>query len=404
MNPTSATTNSQGLVQTVINSGTVAASVRVTATISGSTPAISTQSSNLVVSTGIPDQDSFTLAASVLNPEAWNLVGTTVEVSAYLADGFNNPVPDGTVVSFSTEGGRIDPSCTTIDGTCTVIWNSQSPFPTGETHDTAGNGPSADNRFLGGTNPFSLGQPYGGRATIIATAIGEESFPDSNGNGRFDESELTTFLNSTDVEGNPFDLDEAYRDHNEDGFFNPWETDPAEEPAGDLEILVDFDGDNNWTQSDSLYNGVLCSIPEHAGCSSQKSLHVRAQIVIVMAGSEPYTRVTSTIDAPTDPLNDDPNDTTIHLAPEAQGLGTVVLSDLHNQPLPAGTTVSFEATIGSLQGTSSFEVPSTNKNGGLDFSFSIKAPTEPGTGSVNIIVTTPSGLQTVVGVISVVVQ
>ncbi|MCF6193666.1 MAG: hypothetical protein L3J46_04950, partial [Kangiellaceae bacterium] len=48
INPTSATTNAQGLAQTVINSGTVATTVVVTASINGSTPLISSQSSNLV--------------------------------------------------------------------------------------------------------------------------------------------------------------------------------------------------------------------------------------------------------------------------------------------------------------------------------------------------------------------
>lgn len=53
--PVSGTTDNNGLVQTVINSGTVATSVRVQATIDGSSPQISSQSSLLVVSTGIPD-------------------------------------------------------------------------------------------------------------------------------------------------------------------------------------------------------------------------------------------------------------------------------------------------------------------------------------------------------------
>lgn len=49
VNPGSATTNSQGIAQTVVNSGTVATTVRVTASINGSSPLISSQSSVLVV-------------------------------------------------------------------------------------------------------------------------------------------------------------------------------------------------------------------------------------------------------------------------------------------------------------------------------------------------------------------
>ncbi|MGX5172771.1 Ig-like domain-containing protein [Aliikangiella sp. IMCC44653] len=407
IDPISATTNSQGLVQTVVNSGTVAASVRVTAALNGSDPAISTQSSNLSVSTGIPDQDSFTLAASVLNPEGGDLSGTEVEITAFLADGFNNPVPDGTVVSFSTEGGRVEPSCTTTAGQCSVTWNSQNPRPIGAKHGEAGLGPSINNYMYladGTLNPYSLGQPYAARTTIIATAIGEESFPDVNGNGRFDESEMNTFLTQQDVGGRDFDLDEAFRDHNEDGFFNPWEDPANEQPGGELEILVDFDSDSNWTQRDSLYNGVLCSIPAHAGCAQQKSLNVRSQIVLVMSGSNPYFRVSNTIDSPSDPANNDPNDLDLHLAPESQGMGTVVISDIHNQPMPAGTTVKFETTIGSLTGTTSFEFPSTNRNGGYEFSFTVKAGTTPGQGVVNVEVETPGGLKTVASLVNVIVE
>ncbi|MGX5200686.1 Ig-like domain-containing protein [Aliikangiella sp. IMCC44632] len=396
MEPTTATTNSLGIVQTVVNSGTVAATVRITATLDGSDPEIATQSSNLAVSTGIPDQDSFTLAASVLNPEAWREAGAQVEITAYLADGFNNPVPDGTAVSFSTEGGRIEPTCTTENGQCSVIWNSQNPRPTGATHENAGLGAHTWNGLYDlndptQLNPYSLGQPYGGRATIIATAIGEESFPDLNGNGRFDASEMDTFLNGKDVSGNDFDLDEAYRDHNEDGVFNPWEDPANEQDGGELEILVDFDGDNSWTQRDGLYNGVLCSIPAHAGCSSQKSVHVRSQIVLVMADNEPYIRVTYTGD--TDPANSNPDDNIMYLLPETQAIGTFAISDLHNQPLPAGTKIGIQTTLGSVVGASEFTIPSTNWNGGVALSFTVKAGTDAGSGSVSAFIAYPSGLE-----------
>ena len=129
--PSRASTNNLGLVQTVVNSGTVSTTVRVEATVVDSEPTISSQSSVLVVSTGIPDQDSFSLSADVLNPEGWNRDGTEVQVTARLADAFNNPVPDGTAVSFTTEGGAIDPSCVTTNGGCTVTWRSQQPRPEG---------------------------------------------------------------------------------------------------------------------------------------------------------------------------------------------------------------------------------------------------------------------------------
>jgi hypothetical protein len=82
-----------------------------------------------------------------------------VAVTARLSDHFHNPVPDGTAVYFTTNGGAIQPSCTTVGGACTVNWISQNPRPQ--------------------NGPISLL----GRPTILVYAIGEESFVDANGNG-----------------------------------------------------------------------------------------------------------------------------------------------------------------------------------------------------------------------------
>ncbi len=389
INPTSATTNSNGEVQTVINSGTVAATVRVTAAINGSVPLISSQSSNLVISTGIPDQDSFTLAADVLNPEGWDIVGTTVNVTARLSDAFNNPVPDGTAVSFSTEGGSIEPSCTTSNGACSVVWTSQNPRPEGQT--LAGNAaaPEISN---------SLGQKFGGRATIIATAIGEESFPDANGNGRFDAAELAAF-GGNNISGEPYDLDEAFVDHNEDGVYNP--TVGGGQTGGELETFADFNGDSSFTTGDGLYNGVLCSIPAHAGCSAtQQSVNVRSQLVLIMAGSGANLVVDQTLDSPAD----DANDSSLILVGESTGSVSVIISDLHNQPMPTGTTVSFTATVGSIVGPSTFTWPNDNHNGGRAFAVSVKGEAQPKSGTLIIEVETPSGLNTVFSPVTIVIQ
>ena len=375
--PNQATTNADGLAQTVVNSGTVATSVRVTASVNGSNPLIITQSSQLVVSTGIPDQNSFSLSAETLNPESWEIDGVAVNVTARLADHFNNPVPDGTAVTFVTEGGSIQPSCTTVGGTCSVVWTSQEPRPTGQT--LAGNGQAPEELN-------TMGQPYGGRVTVLATAIGEESFPDLNGNGRFDSSEMTAF-SGTDVAGRPFDLAEAFNDYNEDGAYSP----------NVLEELVDFDGDAVFDGQDSLYNGVLCSIPEHAGCSSsQKSINVRAQLVLVMSGSGANLTLNSPVSG------------TLTLNGEETGIVSVTVADLHGQPMPKGTTVTFTTTAGSIVGTSSFTWANDNHNGGREFSVAVKGVkiTDgiPKNGFIMIEVTTPGGIVTPFSPASIVIQ
>ncbi len=418
--PESATTDNNGLVQTVINSGTVATSVRVLATIDGSDPQISSQSSLLVVSTGIPDQDSFSLSADILNPEGWSIDGTEVVVTARLADAFNNPVPDGTAVSFTTEGGRIEPSCVTANGTCSVTWNSQNTRPEGHVlqHNT-------DDEYNWSNSPDvvhmpetfnTLGQKYGGRATILATVIGEESFPDLNGNARFDASEMAAFA-GTNISGEVYDLKEAFVDHNEDGLFNTVEA--GAEVGGELEEFADFNVDNLFTVNDNKYNGVLCSIPAHDGCSSdQKSLNVRGSLVLVMSGSAAYFTVNSTSDAVSatydhdDDVNtpeianpdNNPNDNVIYIAGENVGSGSFIIADFHNQPMPAGSIVTFTATVGAIQGTSSYTWPNDNHNGGLVFGVSVKGEAEPKSGVLIVEVETPSGVVSASSAISIVIQ
>jgi len=401
LDPVSATTDANGLVQTVINSGTVATTVRVTAdTLAADGSQIATQSSNLTISTGIPDQDSFSLSAEVVNAEGWSVDGTQVVVTARLADGFNNPVPDGTSVFFTTEGGSIEPTCLTVNGSCSVTWTSQNPRPEGKELLLEGRTPyPTSNRASEG----GMGQKYGGRATITATAIGEESFPDLNGNGRFDASEVDAFR-GTDVSGQPYDLKEAFVDHNEDGFFNPGESDPAEEEGGDLETFMDFNSNGVFDQGDGLYNGVLCSIPAHAGCSTDvQSVNVRASIVIVMSDSTAFFTIEETKDS-TSNANASDTDNTLELDGESTGRVTVTIADFHNQQMPAGTTVKFTATKGSVQGTSTFTWPSSNFNGGATFSVLVKGEQQPGNGALNIEVTTPKGTISTNSIVDIIVN
>ena len=419
--PSSATTDNNGFVQTVINSGTVATSVRVKADIAGSSPLISSQSSVLVVSTGIPDQDSFSLSADILNVEGWDLEGSEVQVTARMADAFNNPVPDGTAVSFTTEGGSIDPSCTTLNGACTVTWRSQFPYPEGHVliHDSdssEGNGAGNENdiNVNGATvhpaQPVNtLGQKFGGRATITATAIGEESFPDLNGNGRFDASEVAAFK-GLNISGLPYDLKEAFVDHNEDGKYNPAEGGDVNN-SGKLEEFMDFNNDSVFTQNDGLYNGVLCALdangqPAHAGCSStQKSINVRRSLVLIMSGSNGFVTLNATNDALSkgDP-NINPNDTTVYIAGENTGSAVVTIADLHNQPLPAGTKINFTASAGSVVAGASNVWPNDNHNGGIRFSVSIKGEKEPKSGLLSVTIETPNGVKESIGFANIVIQ
>ena len=256
-----------------------------------------------------------------------------------------------------------------------------------------------------------MGQKYGGRTTILATTIGEESFADLNGNGRFDECEVAAFLggkgkpcnadgsiNDTglevdytgnDISGRPFDLKEAFIDHNEDGLFNPIEI--GGQLGGELEEPSDFNENGLFDDKDNLYNGVLCAIPAHSGCSnSQKSLDIRAQLVLVMAGSGAQFIATT----PSPLANGAPG--TLTILGEGSASASVIIADLHNQPMPSGTIVEFNiAGSGSVTGTNSFTWSDTNKNGGSQYSVVVKGEKEdlPKNGTLIVTVTTPNGNQ-----------
>lgn len=223
----SGSTSNDGTVSTTVQSGTIATPVRVTATLRGSSPLITTQSDQLVVSTGVPSQDGFSISIATLNPESLNVDGVADIVTARLSDHFHNPVPDGTAVYFTTSGGSIQPSCITVGGKCSVTWTSQNP------------------------------RPSNGRARILAYAVGEEAFLDINGNGVADAGEFT-------------DGSEAYRDDNENNSRDASET------------FIDFNADGIFNGPDGRYNGVLQGA---AYVGAPKSKHVFSNSTLVMAGS-----------------------------------------------------------------------------------------------------------------------
>lgn len=164
---TTAKTDASGKVIARVHSGTKATTIKVLAsvdTLEGNP--IKSESRGLVISTGIADDDSFSLSLETLNPEALNFDGVTSKVFVQVADHFNNPVPKDTAVSFTTEAGSITSGCFIDDlGSCSVVWKS------------------------GGTRPDD------GRSTITASMQGEESFNDENENGLLDESESFTDVN-----------------------------------------------------------------------------------------------------------------------------------------------------------------------------------------------------------------
>ncbi len=339
----SAVSDNLGNVQTIVNAGTVATSVKVTATVTNVALPIATQSSQLTVTTGIPTDASFSLAVGQFNIEGWDFDGTTTTVTARLGDRFQNPVPDGTAVTFTAEGGNIGSQCTTTTtltegGVCTVSFRSSNP------------------------------RPADGRITLLAKAIGEESFTDNNGNGAFDSGELFT------------DIAEPYRDDDESGTYNVGED------------FFDFNNDQARTAADSLFNGVLCNDPARCGGPSTRSTGTGEQSLVILSGSTAV--ISETTGAPLSPLG---------LTPNSAVALTFHVRDVRNNVMPFDTTVALTASGAGLSVVqpTSFTVPSsaiaanTLFPGITTFSYTVTSGPTVGSGVITLTVTSlPSNTQT----------
>ena len=310
--------NADGDVRLIVNAGTLPNSVRVEASIRVSGREITAVSSNLAITTGLPDNDSFSLSASLLSPGGDGFDGITSEVAVQAADAFNNPVPDGTAINFTTEYGRIVGSCTTVNGNCTATWNSQEPRQPGlastgtvltldntrcdSGHNGVPDSDSAGNRVplgvpcpplavddtnveaitgrattsvLVGPNRLFPGQIFGGRSTILAYATGEESFVDANGNGIYDwiDSNGNGRYDGGEALESFVDLSEAFIDHNEDGVFGNSVAAGACTGVGtgnSIQSVVDInDLDEDGLTAESIGASVICQAWQVGGAEEE---------------------------------------------------------------------------------------------------------------------------------------
>jgi len=336
---TTGKTDNDGFVSTILEAGTVNTPVRVTATVDRGDKSITSQSSQLVISTGIADQNSLSLSLSNHTPSGWDHDGEEVSANIYASDRFNNPVPDGTTVIFNTELGQIEPSCQTVRGKCSVTWTSSEP------------------RVLGIT---TAGYIYNddGKSTITASVIGEESFIDTNSNGVFDDGDLFD-KNS--------DLGESYEDYNEDGDYN----------AG-YEKYIDFDGNESRDSSDDLYTGLGCM--HSSDCFAENGLkHIFTSTYLTMAEDNQQIHVYNS------------SGTEVSTVIEGQNYTIVVSGARNNEAPPSGTSISISSDEAETVTESSVTVPVTS--GPYTVPLTVKDNEEDtATGLIKITVTTPKGI------------
>ncbi|ACA88642.1 autotransporter outer membrane beta-barrel domain-containing protein [Shewanella woodyi] len=373
-NSTSNTSNSFGLVSATVLSGTVPTPVRVLATATANNESVSSQSEQLTVNTGLPQQLGFSLSTSVANPEAGDFNGETALITAYASDSFGNPAPDDTTINFTTEGGQIEPKCLTQNGTCSVTWTSASPRV-------------PDHRI-----------------TVLAYALGHETFFDTNGNNVFDTNDyetvkdsegndsIKTYLaclnnqgmakacsgNGMDIEAylpkGLSDLPDAFRDDNENGIY---------------ELGEKYFNTNNTPEymiPNGKFNGPQCE-GDYCGVST----YIRKALVMTMSGSDAdftvyqdnvqvYSTATGLGNVTSIPVNGSSN-------------FTVRFYDNANQIMPAGSNAAISATNGTLA-FNGYTVPSGNSHGGTQTSFGLSHDGETALSQVSISLTTPLGTTT----------
>jgi Bacterial Ig-like domain (group 1) len=372
ISPSTAVSGSDGTVQTTVNAGTVHTAVRVTASITSPAP-LSTQSSQLTVTTGLPTSNGFSIAvgkATYLNGqsslacpnvESWGIDGVTVPITVILSDRYSNPVPDGTAVAFTTDAAQIVGNCNTVGGQCTVTWTSANPRPQSPIATTFDPTPSASPTNPVNPNPPTVPYIFDGRGVILATAIGEESFDDVTGSGFY-------------VAGDSFaNLGEPYRDDNENGSY-------------DLgEYFLDFYNKGVYEAPSGTFIGITCTGTTATSTCTQNTLAIGVSHLITMSTSGAnITYVSST------PAMGNASGLTL----PASG-GTVVFNvqDENGNAMAAGTTVSI--TSGSTTDMTATQVgatavPCDSAKGGENFAVNL-TPNTAGNTTLTVSVASPNG-------------
>ncbi|CAM3469313.1 Ig-like domain-containing protein [Shewanella violacea] len=368
-------TNSQGMVSVRVQSGTVPTPVRVvaSATDADTGETITSQSEQLTVNTGLPQQLGFSLSASTFNLEADQFSGEKSTITVYASDSFGNPAPDDTTINFTSEGGQIVSNCVTVDGNCSVEWTSTSPKV-------------ADHRI-----------------TVLAYALGHETFFDTNGNNIFDDADGGSVTACLDSSGAPLvcsgsgsdreayrpngfsDLPDAFRDDNENFTYDVGEK------------FFNTGASTSYQAADGKFNGPQCE-GSLCGTGQANKTYIRKALTLTMSGSHAEFIIEQ------DGLKvfDSTDGTDLNLTAIPAGEQSnfeIRFFDDAGQIMPADTSLTISVSTGQLD-FDPYTVLNTTQSGGSLTSFSITSDIDPlSTGeqakisNIGIDVTTPKNIK-----------
>ncbi len=134
-----------GKAEVSLNSGVRSGSVRILVEVTDASgvpvvPNVRAVSTEIIIFAGPPfiedvndaSTSHLTVGVRPLNIYGWNVVNNIATVTAVVGDKFNNPVPSGTAVFFTTTGGVISTftGFTDVEGVITVNLHTGQPYPT----------------------------------------------------------------------------------------------------------------------------------------------------------------------------------------------------------------------------------------------------------------------------------
>jgi len=346
----SATTDSNGEVTTVLLAGSTHAVTTVTATTMATdgVTAIHTNSQEISVTTGIADQDSFSLSVSHKSTMGWDVYGeaSLVTVTAHVNDHFQNPVADGTVVNFVADSGSIESSCLTERGMCSVEWVSSSPLPGADMNGDVRTNDAARTRSPLVTFDASWNGGIPGVASVTAYTSGSASFTDNNANGLYDSGER---FNS---------YAEAYLDANDNGVYDyDMTTNPRED-------FFDYNANGSFDAAPSYFQGATCQPGDNVNCQSQ--MHVRAKTSFIVASPVTYPEIVSLVDED----GTDLSGKSCILVDKKQATLTMRYSDINGNVPPTKTQISLNPGLIQLAGPTVYVVSdATYGTDGYEVSF-----------------------------------
>ena len=369
--------DSNGRVSAIVNSGTVPTPVRVQASTTVGSSTISTVSSSLSVAVGLPAQLNFSLSQGTFNIEGFDIDGTTNTYNLIASDRLSNPVPAGTSINFVAEGGQVEgiKQIALVNGLARTTANFISASP----------------------------RPANGRITIVAYALGEESFIDANGNNVYDCGESFQ------------DLGDIYIDRAFNGVFDS---------ADDQFIALATTNTSACTapvsNPPSVFLGLNAGIPsvtanDASGAKGPDGIwgraYVRRAVETVLstssarpvwAGAPAGLASAATVALATDSSGIQSTFNvlggSVVQVPNVQGALAFLISDANPvrlNPMAAGTTVSATTTtVGWTISATGGPVPSTLSAplGIIDYKFDPAATNASKNATVQLSITSPGGL------------